>query len=156
MPYTILQFGDFYSSLTSVWLTAFIVAKPSVSEEISSAISIAGAVAIAMAVHYNPTSFASFIVPIVCGLILIIVCWVTFIVKCGFMLIMLTANFVFFFLRRFITVFRWNLVIRANLIVWKRFYPVYYSPWLDSSVLPFWKQKTTTSMFIAFGTYRLL
>lgn len=78
MPYTVLQFGDFYSALTSVWLTAFIVAKPSVSEEISSAISIAGAVSIAMAVHYNPTSFASFVVPIVFGLLLIAVCWVTF------------------------------------------------------------------------------
>ncbi|XP_057371417.1 transmembrane protein 8B-like [Daphnia carinata] len=75
MPYTVLQFGDFYAALTSVWLTAFIVANPSVSEEISSAICIAGAVGIAMAVHYNPTSFASFTIPIVCGLGLIAVCW---------------------------------------------------------------------------------
>lgn len=76
MPYTVLQFGDFYSALASVWLTAFIVAKPSLTAEVSSAVSIAGVVAIAMAVHYNPTSFASFAVPIVCGLLLIAVCWV--------------------------------------------------------------------------------
>ena len=73
----VLQFGDFYSALTSVWLTAFIVANPSVSEEISSAICIGGAVGIAMAVHYNPTSLASFAIPIVCGLGLIAICWVT-------------------------------------------------------------------------------
>lgn len=103
MPYTVLQFGDFYSSLTSVWLTAFIVAKPSVSEEISSAMSIAGAVAIAMAVHYNPTSFVSFIVPIVCGLILIIICWV--ILWCIYCFVFTkTGNIVY--LHRFITVFR--------------------------------------------------
>ncbi|XP_046643981.1 transmembrane protein 8B-like [Daphnia pulicaria] len=75
MPYTVLQFGDFYSALTSVWLTAFIVANPSVSEEISSAMCIGGAVGIAMAVHYNPTSLASFTIPIVCGLGLIAICW---------------------------------------------------------------------------------
>lgn len=76
MPYSVLQFGDFYTALTSVWLTSFIVAKPSLSDEITSMMSIAGAVGIAMAVHYDPTSFGTFTVPIACGLILIIVSWV--------------------------------------------------------------------------------
>lgn len=76
MPYTILQFGDFYSALASVWLTAFIVAKPSLTTEVSSAVSIGGVVAIAMAVHYNATSITAFAAPIVCGLLLIAVCWV--------------------------------------------------------------------------------
>lgn len=76
MPYSILQYGDFYSSLTSVWLTALIVADPMISQSICSTLSLAGVVGIAVAVHYNPTSLPTFIVPIVCGLFLIITSWV--------------------------------------------------------------------------------
>lgn len=76
MPYSVLQFGDFYAALTSVWLTAIIVAQPSVEHSVSTTIYLAGTVAIAMAVHYSPTSLASFIIPIVFGILLIAVCWV--------------------------------------------------------------------------------
>lgn len=77
MPYSVLQFGDFYSALTSVWLTAIIVAEPQVSEQLLSSLYVAGTVGIAMAVHYSATSFASFTIPIVCGLVIIAVSWVS-------------------------------------------------------------------------------
>ena len=76
MPYSILQYGDFYSSLTSVWLTALIVADPMVSISIANTISLLGVVAIAIGVHYNATSLPTFIVPIIGGLLLIAVSWV--------------------------------------------------------------------------------
>lgn len=76
MPYSVLQFGDFYAALTSVWLTAIIVAQPMVKHSVSTTIYLAGTVAIAMAVHYNATSLASFIIPIVFGILLVAVCWV--------------------------------------------------------------------------------
>lgn len=76
MPYSILQFGDFYASLTSVWLTALIVADPIVKDTVANTISLAGVVAIAVGVHYNATSLPTFIVPIVGGLFLITVSWV--------------------------------------------------------------------------------
>ena len=64
LPYSILQFGDFYSALTAVWWTSLIVAQPGINYSLHSTLSLAGTVAIAVAVHYDPTSLASFLIPI--------------------------------------------------------------------------------------------
>ena len=39
MPYSILQFGDIYLSYTSVWVTAYLIAEPKVTQSIAETIS---------------------------------------------------------------------------------------------------------------------
>ena len=76
LPYSVLQFGDFYSSLTSVWLTALVVADPLLTESIRFFIGLTGTVIIAVCVHYDATSLATFLIPTVSGLLLISASWV--------------------------------------------------------------------------------
>ena len=77
MKYSALQYGDFFSALTSVWETALIVGHPSISDTFLNTLSLAGTVVIAVSVHYNSSSIVSLIIPIAAGVILIAVSWVT-------------------------------------------------------------------------------
>lgn len=81
LPYSVLQFGDFYSSLTSVWLTALVVADPLLTESIRFFIGLTGTVIIAVCVHYDATSLATFLIPTVSGLLLISASWVNNFIK---------------------------------------------------------------------------
>ena len=76
MPYAVLQYGDFYSALTSVWLTSLVVGQPRINRNIMDAISLAGTVGIAISVRYNPNSLPSLLIPIACGVFLITISWV--------------------------------------------------------------------------------
>lgn len=76
LPYSVLQFGDFYVSLASVWMTSLVVARLRLAESIQSAVGLAGIVGVAAAVHYSATSLPTFLVPIVGGVVLIAVSWV--------------------------------------------------------------------------------
>lgn len=76
MPYSILQFGDFYLSYTSVWMTSLLIAKPKVTHSIGETIALFGTAGIALTVHYNATSLPAFIIPIVCSLLVIAISWI--------------------------------------------------------------------------------
>jgi len=76
MKYSALQYGDFFSALTSVWETALIVGHPSISDTFLNTLSLAGTVVIAVSVHYNSSSIVSLIIPIAAGVILIAVSWI--------------------------------------------------------------------------------
>ena len=76
MKYSALQYGDFFSALTSVWETALIVGHPNISDNFISTLSLIGTVVIAVSVHYNSSSIVSLVIPIGAGVILIVVSWV--------------------------------------------------------------------------------
>jgi len=73
-PYGALQFSDFFCSVLSFWVTLLAVAK--MNRQLRFLLFIAGLLAVMLPVHINATGITTNIVPIVCGIVIVLISWV--------------------------------------------------------------------------------